>query len=114
MSCRLVRSSVSISALFFLVVFSGMPASAPSFSNEHLRYTVNWPSGLSLGEGNLSASRSTAAQDSPSRLDLAFNLDAGVPGFSVSDQYHSEASADFCSVEFQKKLSHGKIGRAHV
>jgi hypothetical protein len=108
MSCRFVRSAVSFSAFAFLLVSSATPASAPSFSNEHLRYSVNWPSGLSLGEGNLSASRSTPAQDSPGRLDLAFNLDAGIPGFSVSDQYLSEASADFCSVEFQKKLSHGK------
>jgi hypothetical protein len=108
MSCKFVRSSVPLSALFFCVVFSGTPASAPSFSNEHLRYSINWPSGLSLGEGDLSASRSVAAHDAPARLDLAFNLDAGIPGFSVTDRYHSAASPDFCSVEFQKKLAHGK------
>jgi hypothetical protein len=95
-------------ASFLVLVPSGTPASAPSFSNEHLRFSINWPTGLSLGEGNLSASRAKPDQDSPARLELAFNLDAGIPGFSVSDQYHSEASTDFCSVEFEKKFSHGK------
>jgi hypothetical protein len=108
MSSRFVRCFVSICAFLFLLALAGTPASAPSFSNEHLRYSVNWPTGLSLGETNLSASRSKPADDSPSRLDLAFTVDAGIPGFSVSDQYHSEASADYCSVEFQKKLAHGR------
>jgi hypothetical protein len=108
MSCKFVRSFAEFSAFAVLLVSSATSASAPSFSNEHLRFSVNWPSGLSLGEGNLSASRSGSAQDSTGRLDMAFNLDAGIPGFSVSDQYRSAASPDYCSLEFQKKVSHGK------
>ena len=30
-----------------------------------------------------------------------------MPGFTVTDRYRSDASADFCSVEFQRTSSHG-------
>ncbi len=36
-----------------------------------------------------------------------FILDAGVPGFSVSDRYRSEASPEFCSGEFLRTTKHG-------
>jgi hypothetical protein len=31
-----------------------------------------------------------------------------VPGFSVSDRYRSQASSEFCSVEFQRTATHGQ------
>lgn len=97
-------------SLAFLVtlVLPAAPVSEPIFENEQLRYTINWPSGLSLGEAQLSASYSKPAPDAPGRLHLQFKLDAGIPGFSVSDQYRSEASADFCSSEFQRTTVHGQ------
>jgi hypothetical protein len=91
----------------------GAPASAPGFENEQLHYNINWPSGLSLGEAQLRASLSKPAPDSKSgadaagRLHLEFTLDAGIPSYTVSDQYRSEASADFCSAEFQRTIAHG-------
>ncbi len=39
------------------------PTSAPAFENEHLRYNINWPSGLSLGEAQLSATSSKSGND---------------------------------------------------
>ena len=78
-------------------------ASIPAGQGETLHYSVNWPSGLSLGEGALSASRSGSA----GTLNLEFNLNAGVPGFQVRDDYRSEASSKFCSEEFQRKFQHG-------
>ncbi len=83
------------------------PAGAPVVENEQLRYNINWPSGLSLGEAQLRASMSKAAPDAAGRLHLEFTLDAGIPGFTVSDQYRSEASTDFCSGEFQRTTTHG-------
>ena len=76
--------------------------------NETLHYSVNWPSGLSLGEATLSASSSRAgtAQAEP-RMHFQFDLDAAVPGFAVSDKFRSTASGSFCSAEFQKTTSHG-------
>jgi len=86
---------------------SAAPAGAPVFENEQLRYNINWPSGLSLGEAQLRASMSKASPDSAGQLHLEFTLDAGIPGFSVSDQYRSEASPEFCSAEFQRTAKHG-------
>ena len=96
------------SVLFMAALaISAAPAGAPVFENEQLRYNINWPSGLSLGEAQLRATMSKPAPDAAGRLNLEFTLDAGIPGFSVSDQYHSEASPDFCSGEFQRTAKHG-------
>jgi len=86
---------------------SGTPTAGPSFDNESLRYNINWPSGLSLGESRLSASRSKPA-DGPESLSFEFSVEASIPGFQVLDRYHSQATPDLCSVEFGKELLHGK------
>jgi len=86
-----------LSALFFcLPLFSAVQ------ENEHLRYTINWPSGLNLGEAQL---RSVAKQGN---LETELTIDAGVPGFPVADRYHSLATEAMCSIEFEKDLLHGK------
>ena len=85
------------------------PVSESTLPNETLRYSVNWPSGLSLGEATLTASSSQKVVDGrelPS-MHFQFDLDAGVPGFAVSDRFRSAASGSFCSAEFQKTTSHG-------
>jgi len=84
------------------------PVGPPSFDNEQLHYNINWPSGLSLGEAALSASGSKTAPDAPQRLHLQFDVDAGVPGFSVTDRYRSEAAGEFCSAEFARTIAHGR------
>ena len=70
--------------------------------NEHLHYAVNWPSGLTLGEAQL---RTVAKQGN---LEMELTIDAGVPGFPVTDRYRSMATAGMCSIEFEKDLLHGK------
>lgn len=70
--------------------------------NEHLRYNINWPSGLTLGEAQL---RTVAKQGN---LDMELTIDAGVPGFPVTDRYRSLATAGMCSIEFEKDTLHGK------
>lgn len=94
---------------FILYLFLTAPAScfqqgaaASQPVEETLSYTVNWPSGLSLGEGRMTARR---AGD---RWELQFVLDAAVPGFEVSDRVRSVATEDFCSLELEKRLTHGK------
>ncbi len=85
------------------------PATAPTtLKSEHLRYSVNWPSGLSLGESQLRASQAKQGEDKPSKLDLEFEIEAAIPGFSVLDKFRSSASTDYCSAEFSKNISHGK------
>jgi hypothetical protein len=88
-----------------LVLFAA-PVGESTLPNETLRYSVNWPSGLGLGEATLSASSARAA-NGPQRLHFHFDLDAGVPGFAVSDRFRSDASGTYCSAEFQKTTSQG-------
>ena len=82
------------------------PVAESTLPNEALRYSINWPTGVSLGEAQLSAS-SSAASGQPGHMHFQFDLDAGAPAFTVSDRYRSDASGNFCSSEFEKSTSHG-------
>jgi hypothetical protein len=75
------------------------------FTNETLRYAVNWPAGLSLGEAHMSAARGKAAAGE--QWSFEFGLDASVPGFAVGDRYRASASLDLCSATFEKEIAHG-------
>ncbi len=77
-------------------VLTGFP-----FTNESLSYTVNWPSGLSLGEGHMSATSDASGW----RFELA--LDAGIPGFAVKDLFRGTSGMDLCSGSFSKDSVHG-------
>jgi hypothetical protein len=90
------------------LALSGAPTGTPAFENEQLRYSINWPSGLSLGEAQLRATRLKPTADTAERRHLEFEIDAAVPGFVVSDRYRSDASAEFCSTEFERKATHGR------
>ncbi|HZT30742.1 MAG TPA: DUF3108 domain-containing protein [Bryobacteraceae bacterium] len=90
--------------LAVVVLTAAVPAAAQSgfpFTSESLNYSVNWPSGLGLGEAHLTAHQGV------DRWDFEFNLDASIPGFSVHDHYRSAATGNLCSLEFEKDLSHG-------
>jgi hypothetical protein len=88
------------------LILCAAPAAESTLPNETLHYSVNWPTGVSLGEATLSASSSQQGNGSGS-MHFHFDLDAGVPGFAVSDQFRSSASGNFCSQEFQKTISQG-------
>jgi hypothetical protein len=68
---------------------------------EDLGYTLNWPSGLSLGEARLHSSEAEGKRKS------SLSLDASLPGFPISDFYTSVSEGEFCSTEFTKKFTHG-------
>ncbi|MFB3825631.1 MAG: DUF3108 domain-containing protein [Bryobacteraceae bacterium] len=76
--------------------------SAQTPAAETLRYSINWPSGLSLGEAELRTARTAG------RGELEFTLNAAIPGFTVEDRYRSAITADGCSLEFEKDSTHGK------
>jgi hypothetical protein len=91
-----------------VVLLLAAPAAAqsgPSSDEEILNYTVNWPSGLSLGEGALRARR---LPDPAGAREFSLVLDAAIPGVTVRDEYTSRTTADFCSLEFEKKSEHGR------
>jgi hypothetical protein len=71
------------------------------FADEDLSYSVNWPSGLSLGEAHMHA------KHAGSNWSFSLDIDASVPGFQVKDTYRAEATPAFCSVEFDRNTMHG-------
>ena len=81
------------SLLFFLCLVSS--------SAESLRYSINWASGLSLGEATLRADKGKEAWD------FEVTMDASIPGFALRDDYRSAATPDLCSLELDKSFTHG-------
>src|ERR1700756_2180668 len=71
------------------------------FSDEDLNYSVNWPSGISLGEAHLHA------KHAGTNWNFELTLDAGGPGYAVKDSYHADTVPDFCAVSFERSTSHG-------
>jgi hypothetical protein len=76
---------------------SGFP-----FTNEVLKYSIDWPSGLSLGEATFTAQRPTAAG-----WEFDVSLNAAIPGFALADHLKASATADLCSTEFDRDLANG-------
>jgi hypothetical protein len=70
------------------------------WQNETLRYSMNWQSGLSVGEGSLTA------HQGDSGWDFAATVNAGVPGFAVNDRIHSSAVQGLCSTVLERDFSH--------
>lgn len=75
-------------------------------ASESLRYSINWSTGLSLGEASLS-SDNIDPQSAAARK-MEFRLEASIPGFAVLDEFQSLASGAYCSAKFQKSIQHGK------
>jgi len=71
------------------------------FQEESLHYSVNYTSGLSLGDANLSAHKTGAGWD------FTVTVDVAVAGFSIKDKYTSSMSAGYCSTELKRDVLHG-------
>jgi hypothetical protein len=84
-----------------LCAVAGEPTGFP-FTDEDLRYSVNWPSGLSLGEGQFRARRV------PEGWDFSFTLSAAIPTYSVTDRHLATATNDLCSLRLEKDSVRGK------
>lgn len=95
-----IFSLLLMSAAVGCAFAAGAPSGYP-FQDETLRYSINWPSGLSLGEAT------TSARHSAGGWDLSMTLAGGIPGFMVSDSYHSVTNNEGCSTEFERSLDHG-------
>lgn len=78
-----------------------------SASAETLHYSIEWPSGLSMGEATLRSDRTAGGTESAPGWEFELNLDASVPGFAIRDQYTSTANPDFCSWTLDKKVARG-------
>ncbi len=89
-----------------LACFAPAAEKPPFPADEELHYTINWPTGLSLGEATLHTVRKNT--DSGPRIESEFTLDASVPGFAVLDRYRSISDAAYCSIQLEKAYQHGK------
>lgn len=92
---------------FFIFAICAFSAAA-----ESLHYSVNWPSGLSLGDATIASDRSQTpdkgAGKGPEAWHFTIDLDASVPGFPIRDHYSAAAGADLCSTQLDKSSTHGK------
>lgn len=97
-------------SLFVPVVSPSQTRAQSGFplSDESLRYAINWPSGLSLGEAQIRATRGAAGPKIPERWEFEMTIDAGIPGFQVMDRYRSISTGEFCSQQFEKHSARGK------
>jgi hypothetical protein len=69
--------------------------------SETLHYSINWPSGLSLGEAELISSSDGTG------LSLGFTLNASLPGFPIEEHAKSSANPGYCSFRLDKGFTHG-------
>ena len=90
-----------LAALAWLCLASAAAAQTGfPFQNESLHYTINYSSGLSLGDANLSAHKSANGWD------FTATLDAAVAGFNMKDKYTSSTIAGYCSAELERDTIH--------
>jgi hypothetical protein len=76
-------------------------------SAESLHYSINWQSGLSLGEATIGSEHSQP-EKGPETWRSTVDIDASLPGFVIRDHYNSSAAAGLCSVQLDKSSTHGK------
>ena len=84
------------------VASAAQPLTGFPFQDETLRFQIKWPTGVSLGEGRMQARRIEGG-----RWQFDLTLDASIPGVTVTDKYRSVATAELCSVEFERNSVHG-------
>lgn len=77
-------------------------AGKPKTKSETLNFTVNWPSGLSLGEGQLTSTQTSEGWK------YSMKVEAAIPAFSVAEEAESKATADYCAIELEKTGTRGK------
>lgn len=93
-------------AACFLLWAWVLPGQTP-VPEERLEFSINWPSGLSLGEASLET-KPVPAPGGGEAQEFRLRIQAALPGFEVADTYLSLATSEFCSLEFEKDFRHGK------
>lgn len=95
-----ILAAIAIAAM--IAFAEEKPVTAKGNQAESLRYNVNWPSGLSLGEGSLTGTPSAGGWS------YAFQVEAAIPGFVLAEAAKSQVDPSQCSVELVKTATRGK------
>jgi hypothetical protein len=77
------------------------------WQNETLHYTMNWQSGLPVGDVYFNARKTE-----PGGWAFDVTGNAGVPGFAVNDKYRSTTGADMCSIALERETD--RAGRKGI
>lgn len=77
------------------------PSEAPKAKSETLRFNVNWPSGLSLGEGQITSSQTADGWS------FSMKVEAAIPAFTIAEAANSKTGKDLCSIELRKQATRG-------
>ena len=97
--------------VFFLAVgvalFANPAVVAPNlqgfpFTDETLNYSLNFSTGIPLGEGRMVAKRDPAHGWS-----FSFSVDASLPAYPIVDRFNAYAGLDLCSIRFERSSQHG-------
>ena len=96
--CALIAFGASFpGAVRFRAPLTGFP-----FTDEDLNYSLNWPSGINLGEAHLHAKRAGA------KWDFAIHTRSGHPGFrGAGTSIAAQSAPDLCSMSFDRSTVHG-------
>lgn len=99
---RSFRLSFPIRIAVSALAFAGACGAQNGFpwQSETLRYSINWQSGLSIGDASLTAHKSEKGWE------FEASVNAGVPGFSIADRIHSRTSPELCSQELERDFNH--------
>jgi hypothetical protein len=101
-----MKACTPVFLVFATLSFAAAPVAPQSltgfpFTDEDLNYSINWPTGIGLGDAHLHAKHSGA------NWKFELTLEAGVPGFTLKDTYRSDTVPDYCSTSFDRSISHG-------
>ena len=86
---------------FLFLLFTVLVCSDAAWS-QSLRYSINWPSGLSLGEAAINSAKTSTGWD------ITLDIDASFPGFPIRDHDEAAATPEFCSTTLDKTFTHGQ------
>jgi Protein of unknown function (DUF3108) len=105
------RVAIRITKAFFLAMLVALlaePAVIPAsvegfpFADESLTYSLNFSTGISLGDAHMIAKR-----DPAHGWNFNFTMDASLPRFPIIDRFNAYADTDLCSIRFERGSEHG-------
>ena len=81
------------------VLFLLVPVMVCAAADEALRYSLKWPTGITMGHADLKTTQGSTRSE--------FELDASLPGIPATGLFTSRMNAAGCTGEFSKKYELG-------